>query len=81
MPVKKIYTDEEARQRKNQRQREYAKRTGYASQNKYNKQNTKTINIRLGVNDIDILEHLDKKNNKAGYIKELIRKDIKKDKG
>lgn len=35
--AKKIYTDEEARERKNARQREYAKRTGYAANVKYDK--------------------------------------------
>ena len=35
--AKKIYTEEEARERKNARQREYAKKTGFKSNNDYNK--------------------------------------------
>ena len=32
---KRIFTEEEARERKNQGQKEYSKRTNYASQKKY----------------------------------------------
>lgn len=45
--------------------------------NKYNKKNTKQINIRLNKKtDEDIILYLDKKENKQGYIKDLIRADI-----
>lgn len=44
--AKKIYTEEEARQRKNARQREYAKRTGFKSNNDYNKRTYTQIVIR-----------------------------------
>ena len=45
--------------------------------NRYNKKNTKQINIRLNKKtDEDIIIFLDKKENKQGYIKELIRYDI-----
>ena len=75
------FTEEEKRQRKNERQREYAKRTGYAAQSKYNKERSKSVNIRLFLpQDADILDKLESVESKAGYIKELIRADIKKEK-
>lgn len=37
--AKKVFTEEEARERKNARQREYAKKTHYAAQTKYKKEN------------------------------------------
>ena len=47
---------------------------------KYDRDNTKRIFIKLNINtDKDILDHLETKPNKQGYIKELIRNDIKKD--
>ena len=43
----------------------------------YQKQNIKQIKINLNKkNDKDIIEKLNSKSNKQGYIKELIRKDI-----
>ena len=46
---------------------------------KYNQNNTKIINLRLNnKTDADIIEWLAKQDNKAGYIKELIRADISK---
>lgn len=46
---------------------------------KYNRKNTRskllTFNIK---NDADILSHLDSVGNATGYIKNLIRKDLKK---
>ena len=45
--------------------------------NKYNKANTKQVIIRLSIKyDTDILKHLETVDNKAGYIKQLIRQDI-----
>mgnify|MGYP003333770888 CR=1 FL=1 len=45
----------------------------------YHKSNIKQIKINLNKEyDADIIEHLSKQSNKQGYIKELIRKDIKK---
>ena len=78
---KKYYQEhkEEMRERKNAAQREYAKRSGYASNKKYNEKNTKVYTFRVVVNtENDIIERLDKKENKAGYIKSLIRADIEK---
>jgi hypothetical protein len=43
----------------------------------YQKDNVKQIVLKLNRNtDDDILSHLETKENKQGYIKELIRKDI-----
>lgn len=77
--AKRIYTEEEARERKNARQREYAKRTGYASSVKYEKNNVKRYVVKVIVNtEKDIIDMLESQDNKAGYIKQLIREDIKK---
>lgn len=48
---------------------------------KYDKVNTKRVYIKLNKNtDKDILDYLDSISNKQGYIKELIRKDMKPNK-
>lgn len=79
--AKKIYTDEEARERKNARQREYSKRTGYASSTKYEKDNVKRYVVKVVVNtEQDIIDRLESQENKMGYIKRLIREDIQKNK-
>ena len=45
---------------------------------KYNKLNAKNITLSLNnKTDKDILQHLEKQKNKTGYIKQLIRQDIK----
>ena len=45
---------------------------------KYQKANVKMINLHLNVKtDADILAYLETLDNKTGYIKELIRKDMK----
>ena len=45
----------------------------------WRKTNTKLINIRLSVNtDKDIIEYLDKVENKTDYLRTLIRQDMKK---
>ena len=47
--------------------------------NKFNKEKTKSVQIRLNLNtDADILEKLDGVDSKMGYIKRLIREDIRK---
>ena len=49
--------------------------------NASNKRNTTTVLLRLNYNtDTDILEKLDQVNSKMGYIKTLIREDLKKEK-
>lgn len=45
----------------------------------HDKLHAKRIYLKLNKdNDADILAHLEKQDNKQGYIKELIREDIKK---
>lgn len=45
----------------------------------HDKLHAKRIYLKLNKdNDADILAHLEKQGNKQGYIKELIREDIKK---
>lgn len=54
-----------------------AKNKHSISVNAYNKRSTVQFCIRLNKNtDADIIEHLKNENNKQGYIKFLIRKDI-----
>lgn len=51
---------------------------GQTPQDKYNKKNTKIMALRLNYKtDKDIIEYLETLPNKAGYIKSLIRKDMK----
>lgn len=77
--AQKKYTEEEARERKNARQREYEKRTGYAAKLKYTKEKTKRYVIEvIKSTESDIYEKMEKQDNKAGYIKALIREDIEK---
>ena len=46
---------------------------------KYDKANTKQIMLKLNLKtDADILDQLDSVENKQGYIKDLIRKDLNK---
>lgn len=45
---------------------------------RWQKENTKIITVRLNLDgDKDIINKLNEKENKSGYIKDLIRKDIK----
>lgn len=82
--AKKIYTDEEARERKNARQREYVKRTNYVSDIKSKKNNTKRYVLQVTIStESDIIEKLDSEKINGGYatyIKRLIREDMKKNK-
>lgn len=48
---------------------------------KYKKKNSKTLTVLFSkIYESDLLEHLEKQENKCGYIKELIKKDMKKNK-
>lgn len=50
----------------------------YSYQDKWRKENTRVFKIRLFRNtDGDMIEFLEAKENKQGYIKELIREDMK----
>ena len=58
-------------------QREYEKRTNYAAQRKFEKENVRRYVLKVMVRtESDILEKLESIENKSGYIKELIRRDI-----
>lgn len=49
------------------------------AQAKYDKENTVGVYLKLNkTTDADIIEHLHKVSNRQGYIKELIRDDIRK---
>ena len=49
---------------------------------KYNKENVKQVVLHFNITtDKDILDYLSSKENKTGYIKQLIRADIEKDNG
>lgn len=49
------------------------------AQKKYDAENTKQVHLKLNLRiDEDILEKLDSVPNKQGYIKSLIRADLKK---
>lgn len=80
--AKKIYTDEEARLRKNARQREYSKRTGYKhvskeAKEKYQKKTYKnyTINLRL-VEDCELIEIIENKKKEGYSASEVIKRLI-----
>lgn len=62
-------------------QKEYEKRTGYEAQNKYLKENSVSFTMKLFPRtEGDIVERLNQQDNKAGYVKRLIREDIAKEK-
>ena len=62
-------------------QKAYEQRTGYAAQKKYNANNLKHIKFAFNIKtDADILEKLEEQPNKTGYIKDLIRADIQRQK-
>lgn len=64
---------------KNEIQREYEKRTRYAAQRKFDRENTKSFTFRfMKKTESDLIEKLESVENKAGYIKKLIRDDISK---
>lgn len=66
MPFERKYTPEEAKQKIRE------------SQARYRKNNCKTISFMFYKNtEADIIKKLEEQPNKTGYIKNLIRKDIK----
>lgn len=66
---------------KQETQREYEKRTNYAAQNKYLKEKSKRYVIQAMIStESDIISKLESVDNKAGYIKRLIRDDIEREK-
>ena len=65
---------------KNDIQKDYLRRTGYSANKKYNKESTKLLTVRLVINtEQDIIRWLEGVENKSGYIKQLIRKDMGKE--
>lgn len=69
-------TDEQKRARL-QYNREYDKRTGRAAHKKYDQKYIKTVVAALhSVHDADIIERLQKVENKSAYLKSLIRADM-----
>lgn len=49
----------------------------YQRQNDWQKENTKKYSLRLSfIQDAEMIAFLEKKESKAGYIKELIKKDM-----
>lgn len=63
---------------KSEYQKAYEKRTSYAANIRYQKENMRRIALMLNRNtDADIIEKLESEPNKSGYIKQLIRDDIR----
>lgn len=50
------------------------------ARDKYNKEKMVQRVVRFSPREQDLLEHLDSHKNRAGYIKELIRQDMEKNK-
>ena len=46
---------------------------------KYTKEKSKQFNLKFYPPEMDLWEHLQKQPNKAGYIKELMRKDMQEE--
>lgn len=62
-------------------QRDYEKRTGYAAQSKYNKEKVRRYVVNCVIStEQDLIDFMETKENKAGYLKELIRKDMESQK-
>ena len=62
-------------------QKDYEKRTNYEAQKKYHKEKTIPFSMRLfPATESDIIDRLNQQDNKAGYVKSLIRDDIAKEK-
>lgn len=76
---------EKARKHKNEYNSEYGKANQWGAQKKYfekTKENRKQQTFFLFLpQDQDILDWLNSQSNKSGYIKDLIRKDIRRSDG
>ena len=73
---------DKAKADKIQRQLDYAKRTDYKDAIKYLKSNRRHYMLVCSIiTERDIVERLDRKDNVTGYIKQLIRDDIKRNGG
>lgn len=61
--------------------KEYNRKNGYANQTQYHETHpSKTYGLRVFAHETDIIERLESQKNKSGYLKELIRADIKRQK-
>ena len=81
MPKKK-FTEEEARERKNERQRKYAKETGFAASKAYNAKTYKSYNVNFRRDDdSDIIDAIEDQRqlgiNTSDVFRTFIRKAIK----
>ncbi len=78
MAEKKELTQEQLEKRR-ENHRQYAKRTNYASQTKSNAKNTRLFNLRASIStESDIIKKMESVDSISGYLKALIREDIKK---
>lgn len=70
---------EQARLRKIEYQKEYEKKTKYASKIKYQNKNIVKITLKfVKTTESDLIERIESQENKAGYIKRLVREDMNK---
>ncbi len=46
--------------------------------NRYNKNNYRQIAFRIRNDEIEVIEHLDKQENKSAYLLELVKEDMKR---
>lgn len=61
--------------------KKYNKENNYANQARYHETHpSKTYGLRVFAHETDIIEQLESQKNKSGYLKELIRADIQKQK-
>lgn len=56
--------------------KKYKNYTNYL--NRYNKNNYRQIAFRIRNDEIEVIEHLDKQENKSAYLLELVKEDMKK---
>ena len=49
-----------------------------ASENEYHRKKIKTISVNFSPRDYDILEYLDTKESRGGYLKKLLREDMER---
>lgn len=68
-------------QKKLEYNKKYSRDNGYVNQAKYHETHpSKTYCLRVFERETDIMEQLERQKNKSGYIKDLIRADIQRQK-
>ena len=61
--------------------KEYNRKNGYSNQARYHETHpSKMYGLRVFSHETDIIEQLESQKNKSGYLKELIRADIQRQK-